>query len=98
MGDVQVAHVDPHQETIDLRLWQGERARELDRVLGRQDEKGQRQRIGRPIHGHLLLLHGLKQRRLGLGCCAIDFVGEQHLRKNGTLTEFELLRVRTNRC
>ena len=39
--------------------------------------------------GHLVFLHGLQQRRLGLGRCSVDLVGQHHIGENRSLHEAE---------
>ncbi len=46
--------------------------------------------MGDLADGDVLFLHGLKQRGLGLGRRAVDFVREDDLRKDGALLEDEL--------
>src|SRR6202165_772775 len=91
MGDVEVAEVDAHQEAIDLRLGQREGAGEFNRVLRRQYQEGKRERVGGAIDRHLLLLHRFQKGRLRLGGGPVDLIGEQDLREDRTLAEFELL-------
>ena len=47
------------------------------------------------VDRHLPLLHRFQQRRLRLGCRAIDLIGEHHLREDGAAAKLEraLLRV-----
>ena len=54
-------------EPVELRLGQGIGALLLDRVLGRQHEEGIGELVGGAARRHLMLLHRLEQRRLGLG-------------------------------
>ena len=41
-------------------------------------------------HRYMMFLHGLKQRRLGAGAGAINFVGHEQLAENGTGHEAEM--------
>jgi len=78
----QVRDDDVEHEAIELRFRQRVGSFELDRILGRQHEE-------RPVEGiraagrrHVIFLHRLEQRRLRLGRCAVDLVGQNDLRKN----------------
>ena len=51
--------------------------------------KKARARVGGAVYGHLALLHRLQQGGLHLGRCAIDLVGQQHLREHRALVEVE---------
>ena len=55
--------------------------------------KGSGQRVGAAVDRDLALVHGLQQRRLGLGRGAVDFVGQQEMGEDGPLLEFERLRL-----
>ena len=63
---VRVAHRDPHEEPVELRLGQRIGAVELDRVLGGDHHERTRQPVGVHVDRDLALLHRLEQRRLGL--------------------------------
>ena len=54
----------------------------LDGVLGGDDQKrlGQRMRVA--VHRHLALVHRLQQRGLRFGSGAVDFIGQQDIRKH----------------
>jgi hypothetical protein len=75
-GQIRVAHREPHQEPVELRLGQPVRALHLDRVLRRhhQERAGHLARHG--VHRHPPLGHHLQQRRLGLRRAAVDLVGQ----------------------
>ena len=45
--------------------------------------------MGRAIHGDLPFGHGLKQRGLGLGRCAVDLVGDHHVGEQRPRSELE---------
>ena len=47
--------------------------------------------MGSPGHGHLLLLHRLQQRRLGLGRGAVDFIRQQQVAKDGARLKTQFL-------
>ena len=89
----RIARVDPQQEPVELGLGQREGALQLDRVLGGQHQERLRQAHGLPVHGHLPLLHGLEQGRLGPGRGPVDLVGQQHLGEDGSGPEAELRRA-----
>ena len=88
--EARVAHIDAHQEPVQLRLGQREGALVLDRVLGGDDQERQRQRVRYAVHRDLALFHGLQQRRLGLGRGPVDLVGQHQLGRDGTGPEGEL--------
>ena len=58
--------------------------------LGGEHEEGLVERVGATLHGDAMLLHRLKQRRLRLGRCPVDFVREQHVGEDGTGREDHL--------
>lgn len=55
----------------------------MDWILGGDDEEGLRQWMGVSFNTDLIFLHGFQQRALGLGGCAVDFIGQHHLVENG---------------
>ena len=75
----QVGHHDVEHEPIELRLGQRVGAFQLDRVLRREDEERPLERIRPAGGGHVVLLHRLEQRRLRLGRCPVDLVGQDDL-------------------
>jgi hypothetical protein len=77
------------QEAIELRFGQRIRAFLLDRVLRRHDHEQLRQRIGHGADGDLPLAHRLEQRRLHLGRCAVDLIGEHEVVEQRALAEHE---------
>ena len=85
----RVADPELEHEAVELRLGEGIGALLLDGVLGGEDEERLGQRIGPPARGHLVLLHGLEQRRLGLGRSAVDLVGQHDVGEDGSLHEAE---------
>ena len=84
-ADGQLQH-----EAVDLRFGQRVGAVDLDRVLGRQDEEGPRERMALAAHGDRMFLHRLQQGGLRLGRGPVDLVGEQDLSEHGTGLEPEL--------
>ena len=81
-------------EAVHLGLRQGEGPRVLDGVLCRDDEEGIGQGVASPVHGHLLLPHGLQEGTLGLGRRAVDLVHQQQVVKYRPRVELELTAVR----
>ena len=82
-GRVRVADAGLEQEPVELGLGQGERALELHRVLGRHDEEGIREAVGRALDRDLALLHRLQQRGLRPRRRAVDLVHQQEVREHG---------------
>ena len=62
LGRFGVAEVNAQQESVELRLGQGERAFVLDRILSCENNEGRRERPGDAFDRDLLLLHGFQQR------------------------------------
>jgi hypothetical protein len=87
---VGVAHRDAEQEPVELRLRQGVGALVLDRVLGRHDREGRREEVGDAVGGHLVLLHRLEQRGLGLWRRPVDLVAEHEVREHRPGPEHQL--------
>ena len=85
MRGVGITERDPHEEAVELRFGQPERAELLEGILRGDHEE----RIGQAIGGHvdadLALFHGLEQRALGLGARAVHLVREQQLREHRPL-------------
>src|SRR4051794_15434275 len=90
----RIAEGGAQEETVELRLGQGERAFLLDRVLGRDQEE----RIGKPtagsVDGHLKLRHALEQCGLRLWQGPVDLVDEDDVREDRPGPELELPRLR----
>ena len=78
-GAIGIVDVDLHQEAVKLRFRQWIGALLFERVLRGEHVKRPRQIMARAGDGDVLLLHGLKQRRLGTRARAIDFVGHKKL-------------------
>ena len=72
-------HIELEQEPVELRLGQLVGALVLDRVLGGGDDERVGQRTRFALDADLAFLHGLQQRRLGLGRRAVDLVGQQQV-------------------
>ena len=94
LGERRVADLDLEQEPVELRLRQRIRAFGFDGVLRREHHERLRQRQRLPLERHLVLLHDLEQRALRLRRCAIDLVGEQHVREHGPAHDAQLARAR----
>ena len=71
-----------HEEAVELRLGQRERALVLDRVLGRDDEERVVEPARLAVDRHLLLGHRLEQRGLRLRHRAVDLVDEHDVRED----------------
>ena len=65
----------------------------LDRVLRRDDEERQVERVRVAVDRDLRLLHRLEQRRLRLRRSAVDLVDEEHVREHRPRPELELARA-----
>ena len=87
---VEVAHRQPQQEAVELRLGQRIGAMELARVLRCQHDEGIGQGTGDAIDGDAALRHRLEQRRLGARRGAVDLVGQEHVAKHRPRLELEL--------
>lgn len=88
--DAGIAHGDTGHEAVALRLGQRVGALHLDRVLRRHHHEGARQFVAVAVDGDLPLLHGLQQRRLGLGRGAVDLVADHDLREDRARLELEV--------
>ena len=76
---VEIVDADIEHEAIQLGFGQRVGALQFDRILGGEDVERLFQEAGSAADTHLLLLHRLQQRGLGLGRGAIDLVGQQHV-------------------
>ncbi len=92
-GAAGVAQRDAQQKAVELRLGQGIGAELVERVLGGDDEKWLGQAARLSVHTHLALFHRFKQGALHLRPGAVDFVGQQHLRKHRAGVKHELAAV-----
>ena len=86
-----VAELEAEQEAVELGLWEGERALELDRILGGDDEERAGQEGGLALDGELAFLHRLEESGLRAGGGAVDLVGEDDLGDERPLAEGEVL-------
>ena len=75
----RVAHLQAHQEAVELRLRQHVGPFEVHGVLRRDHYEGPRYRVHGRVCGHRKVLHDLEQRRLGLRGGPVDLVGEDHV-------------------
>ena len=64
---IGIGDVDLHQEAVELRFRERVGAFLLQRVLRREDMEGRGQIMPLAGDGHMVLLHGLQQRRLRAG-------------------------------
>ena len=90
----RVTYRDAHQESVHLRFGQRENAVEFHRILSRQDHEKFGQFVALPLERNLSLFHRLQKRALRARRGTVDFVGQQHLRKNRPLADFKLARIR----
>jgi len=86
---VGVADTERTDETVELGVGQREGADLFMGVLGGDDEKRFVERMALAVDRDVVLLHRLKQGGLGLWHGAVDFVGQQELRENGSLFQDE---------
>src|SRR5690606_27487778 len=77
-----VSEPDTKQESIQLCLRKTVCSLLLNRVLRRDYQKWILHRISSPVDSNLLLLHHLKQRRLGLRRGPVDLVDQHEIRKD----------------
>ncbi len=54
----------------------------VERVLGADHEKRFIQLVRLTFDGDLVFFHRFEQGALGLGCCSIDFIGEDEVREH----------------
>ncbi len=85
-----IVDVDIEHKPVELGLGQRIRPLLFDGVLRCQDKEGKVEVIGYAPGRHLVFLHCLKQRGLGLWRRPIDLVRQKNIRKNGALDKAEL--------
>jgi hypothetical protein len=85
----RVSHRDVEHEPIELRFRERIRSLELDRILGREHEERERERIGLSSGRHSILLHRLEERGLRLRRRPVDLVREDHVREERPADELE---------
>ena len=88
-----IAQGNPQKEAVHLRLGQGVGAHEFAWILRRQHDEGLGQGMGHAVHGDLLFLHHLQQRRLGFGAGAVDLIRQNHLAHDGPFLIFHFTRL-----
>ena len=86
----RVAERGAQEEAVELCLRQRERSLLLDRVLGGEHEERLGQCARDAVDCHLLLCHGLEERRLRLRHRAVDLVHEEDIREHRTRPELEV--------
>ena len=91
--EARIVDVDLEHEAVLLGFGERIRALLLDRVLGRQHEERVGQRMPHAADRHLPLLHGFQQRGLRLGRRAVDLIGQDRVREQGTFQEPPLARA-----
>jgi len=79
----RVAHLDAHQEAVELRFGERVSAVMLDGILRGDDQEGLRERKRTSVNGDLRFVHGFEKSGLRARRGAIDFVGEHHIGENG---------------
>jgi len=89
LASARVPHDHAHEEAVDLRLRKRVGAFEVDRVLRRQDEEGERKLEAIAFDRDLTLLHGLEERGLRLRGSAVDLVREHDVREDRSGAEAE---------
>ena len=90
----RVTHRDTHQEPVHLRFGQREHAVEFHRIFGCQHHEKFGQFVSLPLERNLPFFHRLQERALRARRGTVDFVGQQHLRKDRPLADFKLARIR----
>ena len=94
LGAIRVFHDHIEEKTVKLCFGQGVGAFLLNRVLRRQHEERFVEFVVHTTGGYSLLLHCLKEGRLGLWWGPVNLIGKKKVGKNRTLHELELTRVR----
>ena len=88
--EVRIRHQHLEHEAVLLRFGQRVGAFLLDRVLRRQHQERIAHLVPDAADRDLPLLHRFQQRRLRLRRRAVDFVGQDHVRKNRPRQEPQL--------
>jgi len=83
-------HRDGEEETVQLRLGQGEGSRGRGVVLGSHHQKGIGELFCFSVDGNLPLVHGLEKGGLGAGRGAVDFVCQKEVGEDRPRNELEL--------
>ena len=83
----RIFHQNLHQKAIQLRFGQRIGAFHLDRVLRGHHQKRRVQLVAGGAAGDGAFLHRFEQRRLRLWRSAVDFVGQDEIRKDRPLLE-----------
>jgi hypothetical protein len=91
LGRARVPDRDLHEEAIALRLGQRVDALRFDRVLRGQHQERLGHREAVATDRDVMLGHGLEQRRLHLGRCAVDLVGQHEVGADGADLDVEAL-------
>jgi len=85
-----IAHLDAHEEAIELGFRKRISAVMLDGVLRGDYQEGLRERKRASVDGDLGLVHGFEKSRLRARSSAVDFVGEDDVGEDGSGAEFKL--------
>ena len=91
---IGIADPEAHEKAIELRLGQRIGSVVLGGILSGDNEEGLGERERPAVDCDLHLIHSFEQGRLGFGRGAVDFIGQQNVRKNRALFELERLGVR----
>lgn len=86
---IRVSELNPHKETVKLRFGKTVGSFELQRILGREQQKRTRQEMRMAVHRYFSFLHRFKQRRLRPGRSPVQLVGQHQIVHEGTWTVFE---------
>ena len=86
---IGIADVEAHEESVELRFGKCVGAVEFDRVLGRENDERLGHESWDTVDRHLMLLHRLEQRRLGLGRRSVDLIGDHDVREDRAVVELE---------
>ena len=76
-----------HKEAVELCFGQLVGASLLDRVLGGDHHEGAAGFVANAVNGNAGFFHDFQQCRLGLGRCAVNFIGEDDGGEDRTLME-----------
>ena len=88
---VRIADGQPHQEAVELRFRQRVRTHMLHRVLCGDDQKRIGKRKSPLLYRDHPLAHRFQERRLRFWRGTVDLIRQQHVGKNRSGDEFELL-------
>src|SRR6266481_771559 len=90
-GAVRHSQLDPHQETVELRLWKRKGADLVLWILRRDDEERVGQFVGHAVSGDSVFLHRFEERALRFGRRAVYLINQHDLRKERPAMKHETL-------